>query len=45
MPLQFKLGCKDAWKLDVFLSSVNTGGFIGSMSIGHIADRYIVGVR
>ncbi|NWR76100.1 S22A2 protein, partial [Centropus unirufus] len=37
---EFNLLCEDSWKLDLFQSCVNAGFFIGSMSIGYIADRF-----
>ncbi|KAL8185992.1 UNVERIFIED_CONTAM: hypothetical protein K2H54_061255 [Gekko kuhli] len=36
---EFNLVCEDAWKLDLFQSCVNVGFFIGSISIGYMADR------
>ncbi|XP_518840.2 solute carrier family 22 member 2 isoform X2 [Pan troglodytes] len=37
---EFNLVCANSWMLDLFQSSVNVGFFIGSMSIGYIADRF-----
>ncbi|NXT63434.1 S22A2 protein, partial [Chaetops frenatus] len=37
---EFNLVCEDSWKLDLFQSCVNAGFFMGSMSIGYIADRF-----
>ncbi|XP_036621662.1 solute carrier family 22 member 2 [Trichosurus vulpecula] len=37
---EFNLVCADSWKLDLFQSVMNVGFFIGSMSIGYIADRF-----
>ncbi|XP_069707094.1 solute carrier family 22 member 2-like [Phaenicophaeus curvirostris] len=37
---EFNLVCDDSWKLDLFQSCVNAGFFIGSISIGYIADRF-----
>nr|XP_025965633.1 solute carrier family 22 member 2-like [Dromaius novaehollandiae] len=37
---EFNLVCKDSWNLDLFQLYVNTRFFIGSMSIGYIADRF-----
>ncbi|XP_065787089.1 solute carrier family 22 member 2 isoform X2 [Muntiacus reevesi] len=37
---EFNLVCADSWMLDLFQSAVNVGFFIGSMSIGYIADRF-----
>lgn len=42
LPLQFNLACGDSWKLDLFQSCVNAGLFLCSLSIGYIADRYVV---
>ncbi|XP_033000006.1 solute carrier family 22 member 2-like isoform X2 [Lacerta agilis] len=36
---EFNLVCEDAWKLDLFQSCVNVGFFVGSISIGYMADR------
>ncbi|NXG73110.1 S22A2 protein, partial [Baryphthengus martii] len=37
---EFNLVREDSWKLDLFQSCVNAGFFIGSLSIGYIADRF-----
>nr|XP_020664743.1 solute carrier family 22 member 2-like [Pogona vitticeps] len=37
---EFNLVCEDAWKLDLFQSCVNIGFFVGSISIGYMADRF-----
>ncbi|KYO18668.1 hypothetical protein Y1Q_0009125 [Alligator mississippiensis] len=37
---EFNLVCEDSWKLDLFQSCVNAGFFVGSISIGYIADRF-----
>ncbi|KAM9297879.1 LOW QUALITY PROTEIN: solute carrier family 22 member 2-like [Morus bassanus] len=37
----FNLMCEDSWKLDLFQSFVNAGFFVGSISIGYIADRQV----
>ncbi|NXO07148.1 S22A2 protein, partial [Oriolus oriolus] len=37
---EFNLVCEDSWKLDLFQSCVNAGFFLGSVSIGYIADRF-----
>ncbi|XP_077204386.1 solute carrier family 22 member 2 isoform X2 [Paroedura picta] len=37
---EFNLVCENAWKLDLFQSCVNVGFFIGSISIGYMADRF-----
>ncbi|XP_034966542.1 solute carrier family 22 member 2 [Zootoca vivipara] len=37
---EFNLVCEDAWKLDLFQSCVNVGFFVGSISIGYMADRF-----
>ncbi|XP_072499947.1 solute carrier family 22 member 2-like [Notamacropus eugenii] len=37
---EFNLVCANSWKLDLFQSIVNVGFFIGSVSIGYIADRF-----
>ncbi|KAF7254211.1 Solute carrier family 22 member 2 [Varanus komodoensis] len=37
---EFNLVCGDAWKLDLFQSCVNVGFFVGSISIGYMADRF-----
>lgn len=37
---EFNLVCADAWKVDLFQSSVNLGFFLGSLGIGYIADRF-----
>ncbi|KAL8185994.1 UNVERIFIED_CONTAM: hypothetical protein K2H54_061261 [Gekko kuhli] len=36
----FNLVCEDSWKLDVFQACVNAGFFLGSVSVGYIADRF-----
>uniref|UniRef100_A0A8C4P4B0 Uncharacterized protein n=1 Tax=Dromaius novaehollandiae TaxID=8790 RepID=A0A8C4P4B0_DRONO len=41
---EFNLVCKDSWNLDLFQLYVNTRFFIGSMSIGYIADRMLITV-
>ncbi|XP_010156717.1 PREDICTED: solute carrier family 22 member 2-like [Eurypyga helias] len=38
--MEFNLVCEDSWKLDFFQSCVNAGFFIGSISIGYMADRF-----
>ncbi|XP_012502293.1 PREDICTED: solute carrier family 22 member 1 isoform X2 [Propithecus coquereli] len=37
---EFDLVCADAWKLDLFQSCVNMGFFLGSLTVGYIADRF-----
>ncbi|KAM5228757.1 solute carrier family 22 member 2 [Ctenodactylus gundi] len=37
---EFNLVCANSWMLDLFQSAVNVGFFIGSMSIGYLADRF-----
>ncbi|XP_036981972.2 solute carrier family 22 member 2 [Artibeus jamaicensis] len=37
---EFNLVCARSWLLDLFQSAVNAGFFIGSVSIGYIADRF-----
>ncbi|XP_062981496.1 solute carrier family 22 member 2-like [Elgaria multicarinata webbii] len=37
---EFNLVCEDSWKLDLFQSCVNVGFFVGSISIGYMADRF-----
>ncbi|XP_036914725.1 solute carrier family 22 member 2 [Sturnira hondurensis] len=37
---EFNLVCARSWMLDLLQSAVNAGFFIGSMSIGYIADRF-----
>ncbi|XP_069343435.1 solute carrier family 22 member 1 isoform X2 [Eulemur rufifrons] len=37
---EFDLVCADAWKLDLFQSCVNVGFFLGSLTVGYIADRF-----
>ncbi|XP_008592221.1 PREDICTED: solute carrier family 22 member 2 [Galeopterus variegatus] len=37
---EFNLVCANSWMLDLFQSAVNVGFFIGSVSIGYIADRF-----
>ncbi|XP_063089170.1 solute carrier family 22 member 1 isoform X2 [Cavia porcellus] len=37
---EFNLVCADAWKVDLFQSSVSLGFFLGSLGIGYIADRF-----
>ncbi|CAI9173739.1 unnamed protein product [Rangifer tarandus platyrhynchus] len=37
---EFNLVCANSWMLDLFQSVVNVGFFIGSLSIGYIADRF-----
>ncbi|XP_053150894.1 solute carrier family 22 member 2 [Hemicordylus capensis] len=37
---EFNLVCEDAWKLDLCQSCVNVGFFVGSISIGYMADRF-----
>ncbi|XP_030172587.1 solute carrier family 22 member 1 isoform X1 [Lynx canadensis] len=37
---EFNLVCDDSWKVDLFQSCVNVGFFLGSLSVGYIADRF-----
>ncbi|KAF6365326.1 solute carrier family 22 member 2 [Rhinolophus ferrumequinum] len=37
---EFNLVCANSWMLDLFQSAVNVGFFVGSVSIGYIADRF-----
>ncbi|XP_062954046.1 solute carrier family 22 member 2 [Cynocephalus volans] len=37
---EFNLVCANSWMLDLFQSAVNVGFFIGSVSIGYVADRF-----
>ncbi|XP_015267762.1 PREDICTED: solute carrier family 22 member 2-like [Gekko japonicus] len=37
---EFNLVCEDSWKLDVFQACVNAGFFLGSVTVGYIADRF-----
>lgn len=36
---KFGLVCDASWKVDLFQSCVNVGFFLGSLSVGYIADR------
>ncbi|XP_075858930.1 solute carrier family 22 member 1 isoform X2 [Microcebus murinus] len=37
---EFDLVCANAWKLDLFQSCVNVGFFLGSLTVGYMADRF-----
>ncbi|XP_057345046.1 solute carrier family 22 member 1-like isoform X2 [Manis pentadactyla] len=37
---EFGLVCDASWKVDLFQSCVNVGFFLGSLSVGYIADRF-----